>query len=55
MTCREIADEFIVAVEWFQVSWEESRNVVIVLESYPRRSIVIELFAPTTDQWGPVA
>ena len=51
MTCREIADEFIVAVGWTWISREESRRLVTVLSEYPNEVLVVELFAPTTTKW----
>ena len=51
MTCREIADDFIVAIGWTWVSREESLRLVEVLEEYPNDCVVVELYAPTTTEW----
>lgn len=44
MTCREIADEFIVSVPWIDVTREQSRQLVALLERYPWESLIIELW-----------
>jgi hypothetical protein len=44
MTCREIADEFIFAVEWFDVTPIERLNLIMCLERYPLEPLIVELF-----------
>lgn len=51
MTCREIADDFIVAIGWTWVTREESLRLVSILEEYPNDCFVVELYAPTTTEW----
>ena len=43
MTCREIADEFIIDIDWFDVTREESRQIVFALERYPFDAIAVSL------------
>ena len=51
MTCREIADEFIIGIEWTNVSREESRFLVRMLEQYPFESFSILLGPFTGTHW----
>ena len=43
MTCREIADEFIDDIDWFDVSRDESRQIAFALKRYPFDSLVVSL------------
>ena len=43
MRCREIADDFIIAVDWLDVTSEESFGLVQMLRRYPNESMDIAM------------
>ena len=55
MRCREIADDFIIAVDWFDVTREESRGLVQMLRRYPNEPIDIVMLPASLGQedWMP--
>jgi hypothetical protein len=48
--CREIADDFIIAVDWFTVTRDESRGIVQMLKRYPREPIDVALLPCALEQ-----
>jgi hypothetical protein len=51
--CREIADDFIISIQWDTVTAEESVSLVQMLKRYPRESIEIAMLpgSLTREDW----
>lgn len=51
MTTLEIADEFVIAVDWFDVTAEQFKSLLLEIAGYPKRPIVIEMWPRFSDEW----